>query len=61
MGMLVVQHNCEQRYESTIATLEKAFSIEAGISCLPEPFIGNRSINLSAFNFYWLEKLKNEA
>ena len=51
--MLVVQHNCGRGYESTIASLETAISVEAGIVCLQEPFLGNRNITHSAFNFYW--------
>ena len=59
--MLVVQHNCGQRYENTIATLETALSIEAGIACLQEPFIRNSSISHSIFNFYWPERWRNKA
>ena len=59
--MLVIQHNCGRGYESTIATLEMSLSIGAGIVCLQEPFIGNRSITHSAFNFYWPGGLRNEA
>lgn len=61
MGMLVVQHNCGRGYESTIAALETSLSIGARIACLQEPFIGNRSISHSAFNFYWPGGLRNEA
>ena len=59
--MLVIQHNCGRGYESTIASLEAALSIGAGIVCLQEPFIGNRSITHSAFNFYWPGGLRTEA
>lgn len=51
--MLVIQHNCGRGYENTIASLETAISIGAGIVCLQEPFLGNRNICHSAFNFYW--------
>ncbi len=51
--MLVVQHNCGQEYESTIMALETALSVEAGIAMVQEPFIGNREICHSGFNFYW--------
>lgn len=61
LGMLVVQHNCGRGYESTIAALETSLSIGAGIACLQESFIGNRSISHSAFNFYWPGGLRNEA
>ncbi len=59
--MLVVQHNCGRGYESTIAALETSLSIGAGIACLQEPFIGNKSISHSAFNLYWPEGSRNEA
>lgn len=59
--MLVVQHNCGRGYESTIAALETAISTEAGIVCLQEPFIGNRNITHSAYNFYWPGGLRTEA
>ena len=59
--MLVIQYNCGRGYENTIAALETALSIGAGIICLQELFIGNRSISHSAFNFYWPWGLRNEA
>lgn len=61
LGMLLIQHNCGRGYESTIAALETSLSIGAGIACLQEPFIGNRIIAHSAFNFYWPGGLRNEA
>ncbi len=51
--MLLVQHNCGQGYESTIMALETGLSVEAGIVMIQEPFIGNREISHSGFNFYW--------
>ncbi len=51
--MLVVQHNCGQGYESTVMALKTALSVEAGIVLVQEPFIGNREICHSGFNFYW--------
>ena len=51
--MLVVQYNCGQGYESTVMALEIALSIRAGIVMVQEPFIGNREIAHSRFNFYW--------
>ena len=51
--MLIIQHNCGRDYESTVMALETALSIKAGIVMLQEPFIGNREISHSAFNFYW--------
>ena len=51
--MLVVQHNCGRGYESTVMALETALDIGAGIALLQEPFIGNRELAHSAFNFYW--------
>lgn len=41
-------------------TLETALSIGAGIVMLQEPFIGNRELCHSAFNFYWPEGNKTE-
>ena len=35
--------------------LETALSIRAGIIMVQEPFIGNREIAHSGFNFYWLQ------
>ena len=51
--MLVVQHNCGQGYESTIMALETGLTVEAGIFMIQEPFISNREISHSGFNFYW--------
>lgn len=59
--MLVVQHNCNRGYESTIASLETAISTGAGIVCLQKPFIANRNITHSAFNFYWPGGSRTEA
>lgn len=59
--MLVVQHNCSREYKSTIASLETAINIGAGIVCLQEPFLGNKNIAHSAFNFYLPGKLRTEA
>lgn len=59
--MLVIPHNCGRGYESTIAALETALSIGAGMVCLQEPFIGNKSIAHGAFNFYWPGGLRAEA
>ena len=53
--MLVIQHNCGQRYESTVMALKTALCIEAGIVMLQELFIGNREVSHSGFNFYWLQ------
>ncbi len=33
--------------------LETGLSVEAGIVMIQEPFIGNREISHSGFNFYW--------
>lgn len=51
--MVVVQHTCGQRYESTVMVLETALSTGAGIVMVQEPFIGIREICHSGFNFYW--------
>ena len=51
--MLVVQQNCGKRYECTISALEAGLGLEASIVCIQEPFLGNRSISHSRFNFYW--------
>lgn len=59
--MLVIQHNCGREYKSTIASLEIAINIKAHIVCLQKLFIKNRNITHSAFNLYWLGKLKTEA
>lgn len=59
--MLVIQHNCGRKYESTISSLETALSLGAGIVCLQEPFIGKRSISHGAFNFYCPGGEKTEA
>ncbi len=59
--MLVVQYNCNRRYKSTILSLETALSLEAGIVCLQEPFIGKRNISHGAFNFYWLGGERTES
>lgn len=54
--MLVIQHNCGCKYENTVMALETALNIEAGMVMLQEPFIGNRDICHSAFNFYWTQR-----
>ena len=59
--MLVIQHNYGRGYESTVASLEMAINIGAGIVCLQEPFIGNRNITHSVFNFYWPGGSRTEA
>lgn len=56
--MLVIKHNCEPRYKSTMIALEIALDIQAGIILLQEPFIGNWKLVYSAFNFYWLQRDK---
>ncbi len=33
--------------------LETGLTVEAGIVMIQEPFIGNREISHSGFNFYW--------
>ena len=53
--MLIIQYNCGRRYESIVMALEAALDIGAGIIMLQEPFIGNRELIYSAFNFYWLQ------
>lgn len=58
--MLIIQHNCAQRYESIVMALETALNIGAGIMMLQEPFIGRQKICYSAFNFYWPEGERNE-
>ncbi len=60
MVMLVIQHNCGRGYESTVMALETALSIGAGIVMLQEPFIGNRELCHSAFNFYWPQGNRTE-
>ena len=51
--MLIIQHNYGKEYECTISALESAISLGALMVCIPEPFIGNRSISHSGFNLYW--------
>ena len=58
--MLIIQHNCGRGYESTVMALETALSIKAGMVMLQEPFIGNREISHSAFNFYWPQGDRSE-
>lgn len=59
--ILVIQHIWGQKYESTIAMIEISLSIGAGIVCMHRSFIGNRSIILNTFNFYWYRELRNDA
>lgn len=59
--MLVIQHNCGRGCKSIIVLLATLLSIEAKIVYLQKPFIKNKSITHSAFNFYWQKKLKTEA
>lgn len=58
--MLVIQHNCGRGYESTVMALETAFTIKAGMVMLQEPFLGNRELSHSAFNFYWPQGERSE-
>lgn len=58
--MLVIQHNCGRGYESTVMALKTALSIGAGMIMLQEPFIGNRKLCHSAFNFYWPQGERSE-
>ena len=58
--MLVVQHNCGQGYESTMMALETAICVGAGIVMIQAPFIGNREISHSGFNFYWPQGERKE-
>ena len=59
--MLIIQHNYGRGYESTVTTLETALNIGAGLVCLQEPFLGNKDIAHSAFNFYWLGRVRADA
>ena len=58
--MLIIQYNCGRGYKSTVMALETALIIKAGIVMLQEPFIGNRELFHSAFNFYWLQGERSE-
>ena len=58
--MLIIQHNCGRGYESTVMALETALTIKAGMVMLQEPFIGNRELSHSAFNFYWPQGERSE-
>jgi ribonuclease HI len=51
--MYIVQQNCQKGYEHTIAALESALEIGAGVVCIQEPFIGKKVLIHSAFNLYW--------
>ena len=51
--MLIIQHNCGRGYKSIVMTLETALDKRAGIIMLQEPYISNRELAHSAFNFYW--------
>ena len=59
--MLIIQYNYGRGYKSTVASLETAINIRAGIICLQEPFIRNKNITYSAFNFYLPGGSKTEA
>ena len=59
--MLIIQHNCEQGYESIVIALEMALNIGIGLVCLQKPFLGNKDITYSAFNFYQPERVKANA
>ena len=58
--MLIVQHNCGRGYESTVMALETALTIKAGVVMLQEPFLGNRELSHSAFNFSWPQGDRSE-
>ncbi len=58
--MLIIQHNCERGYESTVMALETTLTIKAGMVMLQELFIGNRELSHSAFNFYWPQGERSE-
>ena len=60
MGILIIQHNCRRGYENTVMALETALSITAEMVMLQKPFIGNREISHSVFNFYWPQGNRSE-
>ena len=60
MVILIVQYNCRRGYKSTVMVLEIALSIKTGMVMLQKPFIGNREISHSAFNFYWSQGKRSE-
>lgn len=39
--MLIIQHNCKQKYKNTVIILENAISVEARIVIILELFIGS--------------------
>ena len=59
--MLVIQYNCGQRYKNTIALLETALSVGAGIVRLQESFIWRKSIVYAIFSFYGIRRLRTKA
>ena len=58
--MLIIKYDCGRGYESTVMALETALIIKVGMVRLQEPFISNREISHSAFNFYWPQGDRSE-
>lgn len=58
--MLVIQHNCRQRYKNIVIVLETPISIKVGIVMVQKLCIGSWEICHSRFNFYWPPKEKKE-
>lgn len=56
--MLIIYYNYNQKYKNTITLLTMALNIKAKIVYLQKPFIKNKNIIYSVFNFYWLKRLK---
>ena len=57
--MLVIQQIGGKGYEYTISALEAELGLNAEVSCMQEPILGNRSLLNSGFNFYWSFKTNN--
>lgn len=50
--MLVIQHNCEQKYKNTVIIPKTAINIRAEIVMIQKLFIGSQEICYNGFNFY---------
>ena len=50
--MLVIQQNCGKEYESTISVREAGLSLNAGVVCIQEPFLGKKDLLHAEFNLY---------
>lgn len=58
--MLIIQHNFGRGYENIVIALKTRLSVGAGIVMLQKPFMSNRELCHSAFNFYWPQGNRTE-